>query len=66
MYVMHRKIKWEEFQHLVKFTYKNGQQASLGMIMFEALYGRKCKTLINWDGLVNRVIIGVDILKEME
>lgn len=36
------------------------------MSLFEALYGRKCITLINWDGPINIVIIGPKILKEME
>ena len=59
-------MKWEDHLHLVEFTYNNGQQATLGMSPFEALYGRRCWPLINLDGPVNRVIIRVDILKEME
>ena len=36
MYVMDKPSKWEEYLHLVEFAYNNGQQASLGMIPFEA------------------------------
>ncbi len=33
---------------------------------FEALYGRRCNTPISLDDPVNRVTIGLDMLKEME
>jgi hypothetical protein len=41
MYVMDKPSKWEDYLHLVEFTYNNGYQASLKMSPFEALYGRK-------------------------
>jgi transposase InsO family protein len=41
MYVMDKPSKWEYYLHLVEFAYKNEYQASLKMIPFEALYGRK-------------------------
>jgi hypothetical protein len=41
MYLMDKPYKWEDYLHLVEFTYNNGYQASLKMILFEALYGRK-------------------------
>jgi hypothetical protein len=41
MYVMDKPSKWEDYLHLVEFYYNNGYQASLKMIPFEALYGRK-------------------------
>jgi hypothetical protein len=50
---------------LVEFTY-NGYQASLKMRPFEALYGRKCNTLISWDNPADRAIVGLELLKEME
>lgn len=39
---------------------------ALEISLFEALYGRKCRTIINLDIPANRVIIGLDMLKEME
>jgi hypothetical protein len=36
------------------------------MIPFESLYGRKCNTLVSWDNLADRAIIGIDLFKEME
>jgi hypothetical protein len=47
MYVMDKPSKWEDYLHLVEFAYKNGYQASLKMIPFEPLYGRKCNTLVS-------------------
>lgn len=36
------------------------------MNLFEALYGRSCNTVIKWSDLVNRVLIRMDMLVEME
>ena len=66
MYVMDKPTKWEDYLHLVEFAYNNGQQASLGMSPYEALYGRRCRTPVNWDNLVNRIVLGLELLKEME
>jgi hypothetical protein len=41
MYVMDKPSKWEDYLHLVEFTYNNGYQESLKMLSFEALYGKK-------------------------
>ena len=36
---------WEQSLQNAEFSYNNSYQASLGMSPFEALYGRKCRTL---------------------
>jgi hypothetical protein len=36
------------------------------MSPFEALYGRKCNTPVRWDNLVDKVVVGPELLKEME
>jgi hypothetical protein len=41
MYVMDKPYKWEDYLHLVEFSYNNGYQASMKMSRFEAWYGRK-------------------------
>ena len=66
MYVIEKPTKWEDYSHLLVFSYNNGQQASLGMSPYEALYGRQCRTPMTWDNLVNRVVLGPELLKEME
>ena len=39
MYVMEQPSKWEDYLHLVEFSYQNGYHTSLKMSLFEALYG---------------------------
>jgi len=66
MYVMDKPSKWEDYLHLVEFAYNNGYQDSLRMSPFESLYIRKCDTPVSWDDLVDRVVLGLEFLKDME
>ena len=66
MYVMDKPTKWEDYLHLVEFAYNNGHQASLGMSPYEALYERRCRTPVTWDNPVNRIVLGPELLREME
>ena len=36
------------------------------MSPFEALFGRKCNTPVNWDNPIDRALVGPDFVKEME
>ena len=36
------------------------------MSPFKAMYGRKCNTPISWDNPTDRVIVGPELLKDME
>jgi hypothetical protein len=58
--------KWEDYLHLVEFAYNNGYQTSAKMSPFEVLYDRKCTTLISWDNPVDRLMVGPEMLQEME
>jgi hypothetical protein len=62
MYVMDRPSKWEDYLHLVEFSYNNGYQASLKMSPFEALYRRKRNAPVSWDNLEDRVVVGSNLL----
>jgi hypothetical protein len=66
MYVMDKPYKWEDYLHLVEFSYNNGYQASVKMSPFEALYSKKCNTPISWDNAADREIIGLELIKVME
>jgi transposase InsO family protein len=66
MYVMDKPSKWEDYLHLVEFAYNNGYQASLKMVPFEALYCKNCNTPVRWDNPVDREVVGLEFLKEME
>ena len=52
--------------HLVEFAYNNNYQESARFSPFEILYGRKCNTPISWSNLVDRLVLGPELLKEME
>jgi hypothetical protein len=66
IYVMDKPSKWEDYLHLVEFSYNNGYQESLKISPFEALYGRKCNTPVSWDNLADRAMVGKKLLREME
>ena len=58
--------KWDECLPLVEFSYNNSYQESIKMAPFEALYGRRCKTPLNWSEPEERWFFGLDIVKEAE
>ncbi|WVZ52807.1 LOW QUALITY PROTEIN: hypothetical protein U9M48_003829 [Paspalum notatum var. saurae] len=41
--------KWDECLPLAEFAYNNSYQKSLDMAPFEALYGKRCRTPLNWS-----------------
>ena len=41
--------KWDECLPLAEFAYNNSYQESIKMAPFEALYGRRCRTPLNWS-----------------
>src|SRR4051812_18717870 len=40
---------WEKFLPFVEFSYNNSFQSSLNMAPFKLLYGRPCRTPLNWS-----------------
>ena len=66
MYVMYKTNKWEDYLHLVEFSYNNNFQVFVGMSPFEILYGCKCNTPISWSSSVDRLMLGPELLKDME
>ena len=66
MYVMEKPGKWEDYLHLVEFSYNNNFQVSAGMSYFEILYGCKCNTPIFWSSPVDRLMSWPNFLKDME
>ena len=49
--------------HLLEFTYNNNYQSSLDMAPFEALYSRRCKTLIYWEEVGERKLLGPELVQ---
>jgi hypothetical protein len=51
---------------LAEFSYNNSYQENLIMAHFEALYGRRCRTPVNWIKPGERTIFGLDLVIEAE
>ncbi|WVZ98524.1 hypothetical protein U9M48_043954 [Paspalum notatum var. saurae] len=58
--------KWDECLPLAEFAYNNSYQKSLDMAPFEALYGRRCRTPLNWSEPGERVTFGPDLVTQAE
>jgi hypothetical protein len=58
--------KWDKCLPLTEFSYNNSYQESLRMAPFEALYGRRCRTPMNWIEPGERTIFGPNLVIEVE
>ncbi|WVZ75202.1 hypothetical protein U9M48_023283 [Paspalum notatum var. saurae] len=64
--VLTYSTKWDECLPLAEFAYNNSYQKSLEMAPFEALYGRRCGTPLNWSEPGERVTFGPDLVTQAE
>jgi len=62
--VLSSKGSWESWLPLAEFSYNNSYQESIKMASFEALYGRKCRTPLNWVEPGERRYYGIDFVNE--
>jgi hypothetical protein len=58
--------KWDECLPLTEFSYNNSYQESIKMSPFEALYGRRCRTPLNWSEPGERWFFRPYMVKETE
>jgi hypothetical protein len=58
--------KWGESLPLAEFSYNNSYQESIKMAPFEALYGRRCRTPLNWSEPGERYFFRPDMVKEVQ
>jgi hypothetical protein len=58
--------KWDDCLLLAEFSYNNSYQESIKMAPFEALYGRWCRTPLNWSEPGERSFFRPDMVKETE
>ena len=63
--VISSKGSWEKWLPLAEFSYNNSYQTSIKMAPFEALYGRKCRTPLNWIEPGERRYFGIDVILGM-
>jgi transposase InsO family protein len=66
--VMEYPSSWDKNLPWAEFSYNNSNsyQESLKMAPFEALYGRQCRTPLNWIEPGAKAIFGSDIVVEAE
>jgi hypothetical protein len=65
-YVMEYLGSWDKNLPWAEFSYNNSYQESLKMAPFEALYGRQCRTPLNWIEPGEKAIFGPNIIVEAE
>jgi transposase InsO family protein len=64
--ILHFDKSWDKCLSLAEFSYNNSYQASLKMAPFDALYGRRCRTPLNWSEAGERTLFGPDLVKDAE
>ena len=62
--VLDFKGNWSNHLPLVEFTYNNSYQESIGMTLYEALYGRPCRSPTCWLEVVERGLFRPEIVRE--
>ncbi|GJX36267.1 putative reverse transcriptase domain-containing protein [Tanacetum coccineum] len=55
---------WDVHLPLVEFSYNNSYHSSVRCAPFEALYDRKCRSPIMWDGVGEGKLIGLELVQE--
>ncbi|GJS68479.1 putative reverse transcriptase domain-containing protein [Tanacetum coccineum] len=55
---------WDTHLSLVEFSYNNSYHASIKCAPFEALYGRKCRSLVIWTEVGESQLIGPELVQE--
>jgi hypothetical protein len=63
-YVMEHSGSWDNILPCAEFSYNKSYQESLKMTPFEALYGRRCHTPLNWTGPGEKVVFAPDLVEE--
>ncbi|XP_070009934.1 uncharacterized protein [Nicotiana sylvestris] len=58
------KGSWDDHSPLIEFSYNNSFHASIQMALFEALYGRRCRSPIGWFEVREAELIGQDLVHQ--
>ena len=62
-YALQHGSSWDKSLPYAEFSYNNSYQASLKMSLFEALYGRKCRTPLYWIRLEKTSSLDLNLFK---
>nr|GEZ42529.1 putative reverse transcriptase domain-containing protein [Tanacetum cinerariifolium] len=63
-YVIDFGNRWERHLLLVEFSYNNSYHASINDALFEALYGRKCRSPVCWVEVRDAQLTGSKLIHE--
>jgi hypothetical protein len=66
VYMLEHQGSWDKNLPWAEFSYNNSYQESLKMAPFEVLYGRRCRTPLNWIEPGEKVIFEIDLIDEAE
>jgi hypothetical protein len=64
--ILEHQGSWDQNLPYAKFSYNNNYQESLKMERFKVLYGRRCRTPLNWIQPGEEVVFGPDLVEEVE
>jgi hypothetical protein len=64
--ILHFDKSWDNCLSLAEFSYNNSYQTSLKMAPFDALYGQRCRTPLNWSEAGERTLFSPDLVKDAE
>ncbi|TYJ98666.1 hypothetical protein E5676_scaffold507G00570 [Cucumis melo var. makuwa] len=54
---------WDFYLHLMEFAYNNSYQATVGIALFEALYGKCCRSPLCWEEIGERRLLGPKLVQ---
>ena len=61
--VLEFRDSWLKHLLLVEFAYNKNYQANIGMVPYEALYGRKCRTPVCWDEVDEQKLNDMELIE---
>ena len=56
--------RWDQHLPLAEFAYNNNYHSIIQMAPFEALYGRRCRSLIGWFDSAEMDSLDTDLLRD--
>ena len=56
--------RWDQHLPLAEFSYNNNYHSSIQMAPFEALYGRRCRSPINWFDSTEMDSLDTNLLRD--
>ena len=62
--VLEFKGSWIQYLPLIEFAYNNSYHATIGMSLYEALYGQKCQLPLYWDNVSDRQTLGPELIQD--